>query len=120
MTRCPADRGSAGLLMVWAAAVVLAAATAAVVWGGAVVARHRATRTADLAALAAASAAASGGDRPCSAAVRVARPAGADVAACELLPDGSVLVVVELQVPVAVPGLDMPPARARARAGVKQ
>ena len=116
MTRA-ADRGSAGLLMVWVAAVVLAATTAAVVWGGVVVARHRATRTADLAALGAARAAAEGDGSPCTAAVRVARPAGAEVATCELLPDGSVLVVVELGVPVAVPGLNMPPARARARAG---
>ena len=107
MTYPAADRGSAGL----------AATTAAVVWGGAVVARHRATRTADLAALSAAREAVAGGGQPCAAAVRVARSGGADLAVCELLPDGSVLVVVELPVPVAVAGLDMPPARAKARAG---
>jgi hypothetical protein len=47
----------------------------------------------------------------------VARYTGADVTACQVLPDGSVLVVVELAVPGVLPGLDMPPARARARAG---
>lgn len=112
------EQGSAGLLAVWVAAVVLAATTAAVVWGGAIVARHRAARTADLAALAAAQAAFSAGPMPCAAADRVAGPVGAVVTACRLLSDGSVLVVVELGVPVTLPGLDMPPARARARAGV--
>jgi len=112
-----ADGGSAGLLAVWVAFVVLAATTAALVWGAALVARHRAERTADLAALAAARDAATVAAPPCRAAVRVAQGVGAAVAACEVLPDRSVLVVVELAVARVLPGLDMPPARARARAG---
>ena len=116
MTR-QADRGSVGLLAVWVALVVLAATTAALVWGAALVARHRAERTADLAALAAAGEAARVVAEPCRAAVRVAQGVGAGVAACDVLPDRSVLVVVELAIPRVVPGLDLPPARARARAG---
>ena len=111
------DRGSAGLLAVWVAFVVLAATTAALVWGAALVARHRAERTADLAALAAAGEAARAVAQPCRAAVRVAEGVGAGVAACDVLPDRSVLVVVEHAIPRVLPGLDMPPARARARAG---
>jgi secretion/DNA translocation related TadE-like protein len=112
-----ADGGSAGLLAVWAALVVLTATTAALVWGAALVARHRVERTADLAALAAAGAAVRAAALPCGAAVRVAREAGGVVSVCTVLPDRSVLVVVALAVPQVVPGLDMPPARARARAG---
>ncbi|MDQ1599211.1 MAG: hypothetical protein QOD68_685 [Actinomycetota bacterium] len=118
MTHRP-DRGSAGLLAVWVAAVVVASAVVAVVWGGVLVARHRAGRTADLAALAAAGGLARGTE-PCPAAARVAAAAGADLTSCAVLPDGSVLVVVEVP---ALPrlattwGLDVPPARARARAG---
>ena len=112
-----AERGSAGLLVVWVSAVVMAVTTAALVWGAALAARHRAAQAADLAALAAARDAASVTGRPCPAAERVARHTGAVVRVCDLLPDGSVLVVVELAVPGVLPGLDMPPARARARAG---
>ena len=111
------DRGSAGLLAVWVAFVVLAATMAALVWGAALVTRHRAERTADLAALAAAGEAVTAVAQPCQAAARVAQGVGAVVAACDVLPDRSVLVVVELAIPRVVPGLDMPPARARARAG---
>jgi len=117
------QRGSAGLLAVAAAAVVLAATLVALAWGSAVTARHRAARTADLAALAAAQAAADGRPDPCAAAGRVAGASSATVASCEVLADGSVLVVVEVQLLAggAFGGrLDahVPPARGRARAGV--
>ena len=124
MTGALGDRGSAGLLAVAAAAVVLAATVVALTWGSAVTARHRAARTADLAALAAARAAADGLPDPCAAANRVTAASRATMAACELLADGSVLVVVEIPVlaSTATPGglLDahVPPARGRARAGV--
>lgn len=114
------DAGSAGLLAVWVALVAFAATTAALVWGAALVARHRVERRADLAALAAAGEVAAAGAQPCQAAARVAQGVGAVVALCEVLPDQSALVVVELAVPRVVPGLDMPPARARARAGAVQ
>jgi secretion/DNA translocation related TadE-like protein len=111
------ERGSAGLLAVWVALVVLAVTTAALVWGAALVTRHRAAQAADLAALAAASHATSVAGPPCSAAERVASSNRAELTVCDVLPDGSVLVAVELAVPGVLPGLDMPPARARARAG---
>ena len=118
-----ADRGSAGLLAVAAAAVVLAATLVGLTWGSAVTARHRAARTADLAALAAAQAAANGVSDPCAAAGRVAAASRATVASCELLADGSVLVVVEvpLLASAATSGglldVHVSPARGRARAG---
>ena len=123
MTGPQNQRGSAGLLAVAAAAVVLAATLVALTWGSAVTARHRAARTADLAALAAAQAAADGLPDPCAAASQVAGASRATVASCEVLADGSVLVVVEVPLlPGASAGglLDprVPPARGRARAGV--
>jgi secretion/DNA translocation related TadE-like protein len=123
------DRGSAGLLAVWAAALVLTVGTAAMVWGTAVAARHRAARTADLAALAAADILVNGGGDPCAAArrVAVATTPTAGVPTCSVLGD-SVLVVVELPLSGSNAGggllarlvADMPPARGRARAGVQQ
>jgi secretion/DNA translocation related TadE-like protein len=115
------DRGSAGLLALWVGALVVATAAAGVLWGGAVVARHRAGVAADLAALAAAQALAAGTGDPCRAAARVAATASADVTTCQLLADSSVLVVVRVAAPGGRTGrwdLGMPPARARARAGV--
>ena len=123
MTEPQNQRGSAGLLAVAAAAVVLAATLVALTWGSAVTARHRAARTAGLAALAAGRAAADGLPDPCAAASRVAGASSATVASCEVLADGSVLVVVEvpLLAGAAFRGpLDahVSPARGRARAGV--
>jgi secretion/DNA translocation related TadE-like protein len=117
------QRGSAGLLAVAAAAVVLAATLVALTWGSAVTARHRAARTADLAALAAAQTAAAGLPDPCAAASQVAGASRATVASCEVLADGSVLVVVEVPLLAGAAsgaplGANMSPARGRARAGV--
>jgi secretion/DNA translocation related TadE-like protein len=117
------QRGSAGLLAVAAAAVVLAATLVALTWCSAVTARHRAARTADLAAIAAAQAAADGLADPCAAASRVVTASRAAMASCEVLADGSVLVVVEVPLLAgsAFGGrLDaqVSPARGRARAGV--
>lgn len=123
MTEAVRDRGSAGLLAVAAAAVVLSATLVALTWGSAVTARHRAARTADLAALAAAQAAVAGLPDPCAAADRVAAASRAAVVSCELLADGSVLVVVEVPMlastATSARPLDarVPPARGRARAG---
>lgn len=105
------ERGSAGVLAVWAAVLVVCVMSAALTLGSAVVARHRAARTADLTALAAAGVMAHGGDG-CAAALRLTAAAGGSLLGCEVLPDGSV------QLLVALPGgRGMPPARARARAG---
>jgi secretion/DNA translocation related TadE-like protein len=117
------QRGSAGLLAVAAAAVVLAATLVALTWGSAVTARHRAARTADLAALAAARAAADGLPDPGAAASQVAGAGKATVASCEVLADGSVLVVVEVPLLAGATSAGLlhprvPPARGRARAGV--
>jgi secretion/DNA translocation related TadE-like protein len=117
------DRGSAGLLAVAAAAVVLAATVVALTWGSAVTARHRAARSADLAALAAAQAAAAGLPDPCAAAGRVAAASRATVTSCDVLADGSVLVVVAVPLlasTATTAGLldaHVSPARGRARAG---
>jgi secretion/DNA translocation related TadE-like protein len=123
VTEAQNQRGSAGLLAVAAAAVVLAATLVALTWGSAVTARHRAARTADLAALAAAQAAADGLPDPCAAASRVAGASSATLASCQLLADGSVLVVVEVPLLAGAASgglLDLrgSPARGRARAGV--
>ena len=116
------DHGSAGLLAVWVAVLVLMAGSSATVWGAALAARHRAARTADLAALAAAAAAVRGTADPCTAAGRVTETVRADLATCAVLADGSVLVVVALRWRPGGSGpwgaLRLPPARARARAGV--
>ena len=122
MTEAQNQRGSAGLLAVAAAAVVLAATLVALTWGSAVTARHRAARTADLAALAAARAAADGLPDPCAAASNVAGANRATVASCEVLADGSVLVVVEVPLLAGTSSggpltVHMSPARGRARAG---
>ena len=105
------DTGSAGVLAVWVVALVVCVLSAALTVGSAVVARHRAARTADLSALAAAGVAARGGDG-CAAAQLLTADAGGTLVGCELLPDGSVQVLVALPT-----GPAMPPARARARAG---
>ena len=103
----PTDRGSAGGLAVWVAVLVLMAGSSATVWG---------------AALAAAAAAVRGTADPCTAAVRVTETVRADLATCAVLADGSVLVVVALRWWPGGSGpwgaLRLPPARARARAGV--
>jgi secretion/DNA translocation related TadE-like protein len=114
--RC-SDAGLAGLWTLWAAVVVLSACLAVLAWAAAIVARQRAEAAADLAALAAARALVAGA-APCPAGVRVATAAGARMVGCAAVAD-SVTVVVEVSLPrAAVLGLDVPPARARARAGV--
>jgi secretion/DNA translocation related TadE-like protein len=115
-----ADRGSATVWVVLACLVTWSVTTVALSIGGVVVARHRAASAADLAALAGARTLASGdvfGD-PCAEAQRVAAAARARLVACDRMADGSLQVVAE----VALPRLlarwpDLPPARARARAG---
>ena len=101
----------------WAATVVLAVTVAAVCWGAALTARQRAEAAADFAALAGARAQAQG-EEPCAAADLVAVAQDARLVRCVLEPR-AVSVVVEVRVPSpALRRLDMPPARARARAGV--
>lgn len=130
MTGCRrGEDGSAGLLAVWAAVIVLSFSGAAVVVGAAVVARHRAARTADLAALAGARAMTElGPGDGCAAADRLvaATSSAARVTGCTALPDGTLMVVVELPALAASGGgllgrlaAEMPPARGRARAGVQ-
>jgi secretion/DNA translocation related TadE-like protein len=110
------DSGAGSVLLVAVVAVVLSAATAALVLGGALVSRQRAEAAADLAALAGAQALLRGGDA-CGAAGRVAAAGRARVVVCE--PAGSTLhLVVEVALPGVLGRLDVPPARARARAGV--
>lgn len=110
------DRGSAGVWTVWAVVLVLSVCLGVLAWAGAVVARQRAENAADLAALAAARSHLGGLDG-CVAAARVAAASGARLVACR---PGMSDVTVSVEVPLAVPlrRLDMPPARARARAGV--
>ena len=111
------DRGHAGLWSVWAAAVLLAVTVAVVSWAGALGARQRAEAAADLAALAGASAQTRGAD-PCAAADRVARAQQARLVRC-VSEAAAVLVEVEVHLPSAtLRWLSVPPARARARAGV--
>lgn len=96
------------MLAVAVLAVALAAAVGAL--GTAVRARHQAAAAADLAALAGA-----GQDPPsCRIAADVARWNRAVLRGCTVAPDGSVTVVVAVQVG---PGRGIPPALGRARAG---
>jgi secretion/DNA translocation related TadE-like protein len=114
-----ADRGSA---TVWVAIICLvtwSVATVALSVGAAVAARHRAVSSADLAALAGARTLADGSSDPCSAAQRVAAATRARLVACDRLPDGSLQVVTEVGLPpILARWSNLPPARARARAGV--
>jgi secretion/DNA translocation related TadE-like protein len=104
------------VLLTAVVAVVLSAATATLGLAGALVARQRAEAAADLAALAGAQALLRGGDA-CGTAGRVAVAGRARVVACQ--PLGTALdLVVEVALPGVLGRLDMPPARARARAGV--
>jgi secretion/DNA translocation related TadE-like protein len=81
-----------------------------------VVARHRAAGAADLAALAGAQLLVRGDPQPCAAAARVAEESGARLDSCQV-EAGTVLVVTAVELGWSAWGLDMPPARARARAG---
>lgn len=115
--RAPADRGSAVLWTLWAVVLVTVTCLLVLGWATAVVTRQRAENAADLAALAAARALVAGGV-PCSAGTRVAAATGARLVGCAVSGE-SVTVVVEIAVPSrALLGVDVPPARARARAGV--
>lgn len=112
------DRGSATVWVVLVCLVTWSVATFAASIGGVIEARHRAASAADLAALAGAHVLTSGVGDPCAEAQRVAAATRARLVACDRLADGSLEVVAE----VALPRLlarwpDMPPARARARAG---
>ncbi|MCY7373348.1 MAG: hypothetical protein LH461_06585 [Spirochaetaceae bacterium] len=111
------DRGQGALWSLWAATVVLAVTVAVVSWAAALGARQRAEGAADLAALAGAGAQVRG-ENPCAAADLVARAHEARLVRCVPEP-AAVIVVVEVRVPSAtLRRLDVPPARARARAGV--
>lgn len=111
------DRGQAGLWSVWATALVLATTIAALTWSAAVEARQRAETAADLAALAGASAQVRGLD-PCGPAGRVAHAQGARLVGCAPEPAAVGVVVEVVTLSSLLQRLDMPPARARARAGV--
>lgn len=114
-----AECGSAAVWVVVACLVTWSLATIAVSVGGAVVARHRAASAADLAALAGARSLASGAGDPCAEAERVAAATRARLVACERLADGSLQVVAEAALPpLLARWAHLPPARARARAGV--
>lgn len=115
------DRGAATILVLSATATVVLATTALLGWGAALGTRQRAEGVADLAALSGARHALLGADG-CAAAARVARIGGATLAACAVGPRGDVTVVVEadpvgLRLLPLVGDLELPPARARARAG---
>lgn len=101
--------------------MLLLATAALLAWSGALVLRQRAEGVADLAALAGARHVLRGEDG-CAAAARIATAGTAELVGCAVGPRGDVTVVVELD-PAALrrlpwlQDLDLPPARARARAG---
>jgi secretion/DNA translocation related TadE-like protein len=105
------------VLVVAVVGVLLSAALAVLAVGAALVTRQRAEASADLAALAGARALLRGAD-PCGAAGRVARAGPARLVGCRPAGAAVLEVVVEVPLPGAFRRLDMPPARARARAGV--
>jgi secretion/DNA translocation related TadE-like protein len=113
------DRGSATVWVAIACLVTWAVAIFALSVGGVVAARHRAASAADLAALAGAYRRAAGAGDPCAEAQLVAAATRARLVACDPLADGSLLVVAEVALPRLLTGWPhLPPARARARAGV--
>ena len=112
----PGDRGAGSVLLTAVVAVVLSAATVSLGLVGALVARQRAEAAADLAALAGARELLRAGDA-CGTAGRVAAAGGARVTECEAA-GTTVRLVVEVALPGVLDRLDVPPARARARAGV--
>ena len=115
-----ADRGSATIWVAIACLVTWSVALVALSVGGVIAARHRAASAADLAALAGARTLVAGVGDPCAAAQRVAAAAGARVVACDVLANGSLQVVAEAALPRLLAGWpQLPPARARARAGVQ-
>jgi secretion/DNA translocation related TadE-like protein len=115
------DRGSATVWVAISCLLTWSVATAALSVGAAVAARHRAVSSADLAALAGARMLADGSGDPCSEAQRVAAAARTRLVACERLPDGSLQVVTEVALPPLLSHWsNLPPARARARAGTTQ
>ena len=112
------EAGSAGLFAVWAVSVVLAGTLGVLGWAAAVETRQRADAAADLSALSAAQAA-SRGDAACQEAAEVAAAMNAQVSDCVVDTNGTVDLAVEVAVPASwLRVLDVPPARARARAGV--
>jgi secretion/DNA translocation related TadE-like protein len=111
-----AERGAGSVLMVAVVAVVLSAAAAALGLAAALVTRQRAEAAADLGALAGAQALLRGDDA-CGAAGRVAAAGSARVVACDAA-GTTVHLLVEVALPGPLGALDVPPARARARAGV--
>ena len=114
-----ADRGSATIWVAIACLVTWLVALFALSVGGVIAARHRAASAADLAALAGAQTLVAGGGDPCVAAQRVAAAAGARVVACDVLANRSLQVVAEAALPrLLARWPQLPPARARARAGV--
>jgi secretion/DNA translocation related TadE-like protein len=116
-----ADGGSATVWVAMACLLTWSVATVALSVGAAVAARHRAVSSADLAALAGARSLADGLSDPCSEAQRVAAAARARLVACDRLPDGSLQVVTEVALPPLLAGWsNLPPARARARAGASE
>jgi secretion/DNA translocation related TadE-like protein len=114
--RVPAqrDRGSATVWLLCVCGLVWSVMVAALLVGSAIVARHRAAAVADLAALAAAAAQSRGDPGVCRAAAHVAAAQGGRLDWCRV-EAGSVLVVAEVGVGWRV--INLPPARARARAG---
>ena len=113
---CPGDRGSGSVLLTTVVALVLSAGSVALGLAGAYVARQRAEAAADLAALAGGQALLHGGDA-CDTAGRVAAAGRARVVVCQPAAT-TVYLVVEVTLPGVLSWPDMPPARARARAGV--
>lgn len=111
-----AEAGSGSIWMITIVAVVVTATTTALAVGSAVVARHRADGAADLAALAGAELLVRGDPQPCATAARVAEDSGARLDSCQVAA-GTVLVVAAVEPGWSAWGLDMPPARASARAG---
>lgn len=120
------EGGSATLLILCTAGLLMTVTAGLLAVAGALVARQRAESAADLAALAGARSSQPGGggaaaDPGCTAAQLVATEARATVVACAEAGSPArpvVTVVVEVPVPRLLAVLDVPPARARARAGV--
>lgn len=116
--RAGGARGSAGVLVVCVTGATLAATLAVLAWSTAVQGRQRAEAAADMAALAAARASMRGGEG-CVAAGAVVDAMAVRLTRCRVDADGRADVEVAVDFDATwLRRLDVPPARARARAGV--
>jgi secretion/DNA translocation related TadE-like protein len=108
------ERGSGTLLALASALLLLGAGLCCALWAAVSTGHHRAAAAADLSAISAAQMVQSGGEDPCSTAVRIAGEQHAEILSCQV--DAETVVVVAA-VRLRLGALGSPSVRSTARAG---